>query len=232
MNKKIISCCLILLAAPLIIAMGVWMFQDRRYNLIILALVLVSMIPFFLSFEKRQRPTRRLMLIAVLTALSVASRFLFAEIPFFKPVTSIVIITGIYLGPEAGFLCGSFSALLSNFYFGQGPWTPFQMLTWGMLGFLSGLPSLLKNKDGRRMMEHPAALVLWGGFSGVIYSLVMDVWTTVSADSTFSWARYFSAITLSLPYTIVYGLSNIVFLLLLAKPLGKKLRRVMVKYGI
>ena len=97
----------------------------------------------FISFEKGKNDARRIVIIAVMTALSVAGRFVFAPIPFFKPVTAIVIITAIYLGSEAGFITGAFSAVVSNFYFGQGPWTPFQMLAWGLIGFLAAC--LLKN---------------------------------------------------------------------------------------
>ena len=70
-----------------------------------------------------------------MVALSVTGRF----IPFFKPVTALTVLTAVYLGGEAGFLCGALSAVISNFWFGQGPWTPFQMLAWGMIGLFAGL---------------------------------------------------------------------------------------------
>ena len=60
-------------------------------------------------------------------------------VPFFKPLTGIVMITGMALGPEAGFLTGAISGFVSNFIFGQGPWTPWQMFAFGVAGFLTGV---------------------------------------------------------------------------------------------
>ena len=160
-----------------------------------------------------------------MTALSVAGRFVFAPIPFFKPVTAIVIITAIYLGAEAGFITGAFSAVVSNFYFGQGPWTPFQMFAWGLIGFLAGLLA-------KRLLESKVLLIIFGALSGVAFSFIMDVWTTLWADGTFNIARFIASITTAAPFTVVYMVSNVIFLLLLTKPIGRKLQRLKTKYGI
>src|SRR5690625_7953059 len=88
---------------------------------------------------------------AVLIALSSISRVLFAPIPVFKPVSAIVILTAIYFGAEAGFLVGALTALLSNIYFGQGPWTPFQMFAWGIIGLIAGLPFIREKLINNRM---------------------------------------------------------------------------------
>ena len=106
--KKIIKYLCVFVVAPLIVLCGVFFFGDRKYAFISLALSVVACIPFFISFEKGKNDARRIVIIAVMTALSVAGRFVFAPIPFFKPVTAIVIITAIYLGSEAGFITGSF----------------------------------------------------------------------------------------------------------------------------
>ena len=102
------------------------------------------MVLFITGFERKVTGTRRMVLVAVMTAISVLGRF----IPFFKPITALTVITAMYLGGEAGFLVGSLSALLSNFYFGQGPWTAFQMLAWGLIGYVAGLiaESLKRNR--------------------------------------------------------------------------------------
>ena len=75
-----------------------------------------------------------------MAAMCVVGRTAFSIVPLpnFKPVTAIVMITGIAFGPEAGYLTGALAALLSNFLFGQGPWTPWQMFSWGIVGFLTG----------------------------------------------------------------------------------------------
>jgi len=223
--KKVIKYLCVFLVAPLIVLCGVFFLGDRKYAFVSLALSVVACIPFFVSFEKGKNDARRIVIIAVMTALSVAGRFVFAPIPFFKPVTAIVIITAIYLGAEAGFITGAFSAVVSNFYFGQGPWTPFQMFAWGLIGFLAGLLA-------KRLLESKVLLIIFGALSGVVFSFIMDVWTTLWADGTFNIARFIASITTAAPFTVVYMVSNVIFLLLLTKPFGRKLQRLKTKYGI
>jgi energy-coupling factor transport system substrate-specific component len=98
----------------------------------------LSCIPFFVHFELKSISAKEISLLAIMTVLSVLSRILFAEIPGFKPITAMIVITGISFGAEAGFMTGSLSAFISNIYFGQGPWTPFQMFSWGISGLLAG----------------------------------------------------------------------------------------------
>lgn len=223
--KKVIKYLCVFLVAPLIVLCGVFFLGDRKYAFVSLALSVVACIPFFVSFEKGKNDARRIVIIAVMTALSVAGRFVFAPIPFFKPVTAIVIITAIYLGAEAGFITGAFSAVVSNFYFGQGPWTPFQMFAWGLIGFLAGLLA-------KRLLESKVLFIIFGALSGVVFSFIMDVWTTLWADGTFNIARFIASITTAAPFTVVYMVSNVIFLLLLTKPIGRKLQRLKTKYGI
>lgn len=223
--KKVIKYLCVFLVAPFIVLCGVFFLGDRKYAFVSLALSVVACIPFFVSFEKGKNDARRIVIIAVMTALSVAGRFVFAPIPFFKPVTAIVIITAIYLGAEAGFITGAFSAVVSNFYFGQGPWTPFQMFAWGLIGFLAGLLA-------KRLLESKVLLIIFGALSGVVFSFIMDVWTTLWADGTFNIARFIASITTAAPFTVVYMVSNVIFLLLLTKPIGRKLQRLKTKYGI
>lgn len=223
--KKVIKYLCVFLVAPLIVLCGVFFLGDRKYAFVSLVLSVVACIPFFVSFEKGKNDARRIVIIAVMTALSVAGRFVFAPIPFFKPVTAIVIITAIYLGAEAGFITGAFSAVVSNFYFGQGPWSPFQMFAWGLIGFLAGLLA-------KRLVESKVLLIIFGALSGVVFSFIMDVWTTLWADGTFNIARFIASITTAAPFTVVYMVSNVIFLLLLTKPIGRKLQRLKTKYGI
>lgn len=224
-TKKVITYICVFLIAPIIVFAGVFLFDDRKYAFVSLALSVLACVPFFVSFERGKNDSRRIVIIAVMTAISVAGRFVFAPIPFFKPVTAIVIITAIYLGSEAGFITGAFSAVVSNFYFGQGPWTPFQMLAWGLIGFLAGLLA-------KRLMESKLLLVVYGAVSGVAFSFIMDIWTTLWADGTFNISRFIASITTAAPFTLVYMISNVVFLILLTKPIGSKLQRLKTKYGI
>ena len=165
--------------------------------------------------------SRRIVIISVIIALTVVGRF----IPFFKPVAALTIISGIYLGKEAGFLTGSLSILLSNFYFGQGPWTPFQMLAFGLIGLISALLSEpLKNSK--------VLLLIYGALSGLFLSAILDIWTVIWYNGGFDVNLYLTAFVTALPHTLLYVVSNVIFLLFLTKPFGEKLERIKIKYGI
>ncbi len=223
--KKWISYGLLVLAVPLVVVLGNTVFSGKQYAFVSLAVALLACIPFFLRFERGEANSIRLVLLAVLTALSVLGRLLFAVVPGFKPVTAMVILTAMYFGGEAGFLCGALTAVLSNFYFGQGPWTPFQMFAWGMVGLLAGI-------FARQLKASRLTLCIFGAVSGLVYSALMDVWTVLWAEGSFVLSRYLAAIVSSAGFTAIYCVSNVIFLLVLAKPLGKKLQRVCDKYGI
>ena len=96
---------------------------------------------------------------------------IFAPVPGFKPVAAMTAVCGMAFGRESGFLCGSLSAFISNFFFGQGPWTPFQMIAWGSIGWFAGV----LNKDGR-MEKHKISAVVFGIAAGIWFSLVMNLW--------------------------------------------------------
>ena len=117
------------------------------------------------------------------------------------------------------------SPLISDLYFGMGPWTPFQMLAWGMIGLISGAaaPALRRSR---------ALTVTFGALSGVIFSLIMDVWTVLWYNEGFSASLYLGACITALPHTALYAVSNMIFLFLLAVPYGKKLERIKLKYDI
>ena len=209
--KKWLGYGILCLLIPAVVLGGALIFRDRQYAYITLCVAVLSCLPFFLHFERSESDVKRLILIAVMVALSVAGRMLFAPLQYF--------------GSEAGFLTGALSAVLSNFYFGQGPWTPFQMFSWGMIGFFSGLLAPLLRRSR-------IALCIWGGIGGVLYSFLMDIWTVLWADGYFNLPRYFAAIASAVPVTAVYVVSNILFLLVLAKPIGKLLARMKTKYAL
>lgn len=222
--KKIIQIAA-LLAVPLVIALSAFA-GFLRWDITSVICAILCCIPFFLSFEKGSPSAAELILCAVMTAFSVAGRFVFAPLPFFKPVTAIVVLTGMYLNPHAGFMTGALSALISNIWFGQGAWTPFQMLSWGLIGYSAGL------LNRKKWLEKPLLLCIFGIASGCFYSLVMDVWTTLSADGSFVLARWLAAVIAALPVTAVYCASNVVFLIALRKPLSKRFNRLKEKYGV
>ena len=224
--RVIISLSIIFIVIPLVMYAGITMFGDRKYYFISIMIMILACVPFVLSFERRKPQPREILTIAVMSAISVAGRCLFVVTPGFKPVAAITAITGFSLGAEAGFLTGATSALVSNMFFGQGPWTPFQMFTWGMIGFIAGL----LGKTG--VMHKKIPLILFGIFAGVFFSFGMDIWGSISMYGVFSWEAYVLALSSAVPFTIVYAISNVIFLLLLTKPISEKLERIKHKYGI
>ncbi len=194
---------------------------EKRYIYVVTLFTVLSLFLFATGYENKRIGGRRLVIVSIMIAFSVIGRF----IPLFKPISAITIIAAIYLGAEAGFLTGSLSALISGFYFGIGPWTPFQMLAWGLVGLFAGVLSNV-------LVKSRVCLIVYGVLSGVFYSLVMDVWSVISYNGGLTLGDYTKALVAAIPHTALYVISNVLFLALLAKPIGKKLERVKIKYGI
>lgn len=209
------------LLIPVLVILCAVVFEGQRYLIISLGIAILSLLLFMTGVERRNIGSRRMVITAIMTALAVFGRF----IPVFKPITAICVMTAMYLGAEAGFLSGALSVLISNIYFGQGPWTPFQMLGFGLIGLFAGYLS-------EPLKRSVVFLLTYGVLSGVAYSFIMDIWTVLWYSGGFDPNLYLAALLSALPFTILYAVSNIAFLLLLRKPVGSKLGRVKIKYGV
>ncbi len=219
--RRLLRVAIPFLAVPGLVLLGALVFDEKRHLIVSFGVALLALLLFGAGFDRKKIGARRLVIVAVMTALSIVGRL----IPVFKPIAALTILTAMYLGSEAGFLVGAMSALVSNFYFGQGPWTPFQMLAWGLIGLAAGyLAGPLKKSR--------AFLLFYGLIAGVFFSFVMDVWTVLWYNGTFSPALWVSAVAAAVPHTAMYSASNLLFLWFLAKPIGEKLERVRVKYGV
>lgn len=194
---------------------------------LVLLLSILSCVPFVIRFERRkgERIGREIAVLAVLIGLSSLGRFVFVWLPGFKPLGAVAILAGIYLGGDAGFMVGSLSMVVSNFYFGHGPWTLFQMVAFGLIGFGAGLL-------GRVLRNRTVPAALYGVLSALFFSMLMDVWTALWMDGSFVLTRYVALVLAAMPFTVVYAVSNVLFLLILMKPVGHTLTRLRVKYGI
>lgn len=186
------------------------------------------MLPFAFVFEKRTPKARELMLIAVLAAIAVAGRAAFFMLPQFKPVVAIVIITGVSLGAEAGFLVGALTGFVSNFFFGQGPWTPWQMFCFGIIGFLAGI--LFKN--GKLKSSKPS-LCLYGGLSTFfIYGGIINIGSLLMFTADFSWKALVATYISGFWFDIVHAIATVFFLYMISQPMIEKIDRIKVKYGL
>ncbi|MBR1740086.1 MAG: ECF transporter S component [Ruminococcus sp.] len=212
-------------AFVLLSAGGAVILRERSVSWLLFSAAVLGCAVIFETFERREDSSNEVAAAAVMTALCVAGRLMFAFLPAVKPCMAVITISGIYLGAGQGAVIGALSMLVSNFYFSQGMWTPFQMLLWGLTGLGAGALSGVLRKSR-------AALCLYGLITGVAFSLLMDVWSTFWADNGFTLRRFLSFAVTSAGFTAGYAVSNAVFLLVLIKPAERIFERLYNKYGI
>lgn len=164
-------------------------------------------------------------IMAALCAIAIASRIAFFFLPQIKPMAAVVIIAGIALGREAGFMTGAVSAFVSNFYFGQGSWTPFQMFALGLIGYLAGI---FFRRGGSRWLVAIYGLIA----AVVVYGGIVDINTIFFTSGRPNLPLVLAVYAQGLPFNFIYGLSTAVFLLLLYRPLLRQLERLQRKYRI
>ncbi|MEX2104005.1 MAG: ECF transporter S component, partial [Bacilli bacterium] len=110
--------------------------ENGHYTIVFsFVMLMLAMFPFFLRFEMKKTDARIVVLISILAAIAAIGRIPFAALPSIQPTSFVIIVTGLAFGAETGFMVGATAALVSNFFLGQGPWTPWQMFAWGMMGF-------------------------------------------------------------------------------------------------
>ncbi|MDD6736181.1 MAG: energy-coupling factor transporter ATPase [Clostridiales bacterium] len=227
-GRTIAAALLILLAIPLTIYIGVYYFQDRKYYFISLLIILETIIPFCMVFEAGRPQARELVIISVLCAIAVTGRAAFYMLPQFKPVVALVIIAGVCFGGETGFLVGAVTGFVSNFFFGQGPWTPWQMFAFGIIGFISGV---LFKKGFLRKTK--ASLCIFGAIATVIiYGGIMNPATVIMSQDKLNFAMIKAAYISGVPFDLVHAASTAFFLWFISEPMIDKLDRIKVKYGL
>jgi energy-coupling factor transport system substrate-specific component len=219
--KYVIFLCLL----TLISVVGGVIFVDKSLSWIILTAAILICALFFTAFECRQISPAEISVIAVLTAISILGRLAFAGIPAFKPCSAVIIIAGIYFGAQNGFMVGALTAFVSNFYFSQGMWTPFQMIIWGLTGFFAGL-------FWKILSESRLALAVFGAVSGAVFSFFMDFWSAIWADNSFVLSRFLTLISTSAWFTLCYAVSNVIFLMIFISPAKRIFNRLSLKYNI
>lgn len=226
--KKMITFLVVFIIIPVLLYLT-WRLDSKKYYITSVILIILSMVPFFLRFEKRKPQARELVTLAVLCAIAVISRVAFIMVPHFKPMAGIVMIAGLAFGSEVGFLTGAISAFVSNFVFMQGVWTPWQMFAYGIGGFVIGF----LGKTGVLKQEKRIPVAIVGGL--VILCLVGPILDTsslftmgIEINMDFVKTTYMYG----LPLNAVHAVATTITLFLLAKPMCEKLDRIKVKYGV
>ncbi len=173
--------------------------------------------------------TRDLVTLAVLCAIGVASRVAFIMVPHFKPVIGIVMITGMAFGARAGFITGAMTAFVSNFMFGQGPWTLFQMLGYGMGGALAGLAQKYRFIDNKKRLLSTLFAV---ATTLLVVGPILDTSTLVTAVNVITVETVSAVYLAGLPINLKLAIATGITVFVLGKPMTAKLERMKVKYGV
>lgn len=214
-----------LLAVPVLMVTLALSGVDATAGLTLLvALLAVGLV--FASFEASRPPLRQLMPTAVLAATAAAGRVLFAPIPDVKPVSAIAVIAGATLGRRSGFMVGAVAALVSNFFFGQGSWTPWQMYAWGLVGYLGGVFA------DRGLLERGGVLYAWGFLSALMYGAILNGYYVLGLVRPLTWPSVLAAYAAGFPLDCVHGVATAAFLAAIWLPWGRAIRRVVAKYDL
>lgn len=227
MKKSQIATLLVfLLLIPATLYLGKQL-PGKSYYITGTLIILELMVPFFMAFEGRKVQARELVLIAVLCALAIVGRVAI-PLPHFKATFAIILLTGIAFGPETGFMVGAITAFVSNFFYGQGPFTPWQMMGYGAGGMLAGFlfrKGLLPRKPWIMAVFGFLAVILWIG-------PLMDSSSLFLMFSKITWPAVITVFLAGLEVNISNAICTVLVLLLFGKPLLEKLDRVKLKYGM
>ena len=227
-KRTLFAVFLILIMIPLTICAGVFFFDDRKYYFTSIMIIIETMLPFLMIFETRKPKARELIVISVLCAIAVAGRAVFFMLPQFKPVIAIVIISGVCFGSETGFLVGAVTGFVSNFFFGQGPWTPWQMFAFGIIGFIAGI---LFGKGFIRNTK--VSLSIFGFLSTfIIYGGIMNPASIIMWQRKLTLEMIATSYVVGMPLDLIHALGTALFLWFISEPMTEKLERIKVKYGL
>ncbi|HZK43524.1 MAG TPA: ECF transporter S component [Syntrophomonadaceae bacterium] len=182
-------------------------------------LAVTILILVLISFETQKLSINYLVLIATVSSFAAIGRIIFMGIANFQPTTFIVMIVGYTWGSQAGFIVGMVSAFVSNLYLGQGPWTPWQMLGWGLCGLLAGL--LGKGQNSLRFLP----FVILAGLCGLFFGSIMNIWHWLAFTFPLNWKTLIAVCATSLTFDVVHAVGNLVFAFILGKPFYIVLKR-------
>ena len=208
------------LAGSVAFAAAIWSALDRSHEGLSLLLVAFALLAAgFAWLDRRPDSSKELVMIATLGAVAAAGRVLFAAIPGVQPVTVIAVVAGVALGARSGFAVGAIAAFVSNFFLGQGAWTPWQMLAWGACGVAGALAAPL--------LQRRVALAAFCFVLGLGFSAFMDVWTWLAFYDEHTWQTFVAVHARGLPFDLSHAIGNV----LIALAAGPELRRLLDRYG-
>ena len=202
--------------------------MDKFSALIMIVFSLLFVLYFIYLYESRTSGTKEIAVVALIGAFSAAARIPFAPLPSVQPCTFIILVSGYVLGETAGFMIGAETAFLSNFFLGQGPWTPWQMLGWGLAGVIG---SLFQRCCAGRKYELYLFVVL-GIAVGYLFGLIMNTWYWLAYTYPHTLPGLILTETMAFPFDTLHAASNAIFIQLFAPKFIKILKKYKDRYGI
>ena len=225
-KSNIATLVVFLLLIPATLYLGAKL-PGRVYYITGTLIIAELMIPFFMTFEGHKPQAREMVLMAVLCAMAIAGRVAI-PIPNFKAIFAIIMLAGIAFGPETGFVVGAISAFASNFFYSQGPYTPWQMMAYGAGGMLAGF-CFAKG----RLSREPWMMATFGFFGVLLWvSPLLDCSHIFLMLSVINVDSVIATLLSSFPVNLSQATCTALVLFFFGRPLLGKLDRVKRKYGI
>ena len=215
----------LLLAVPAAMAACALLGVDATAGLSLLVVSLVVVL-FMAGYEASRPALRQVVHTATMGAVAAAGRILFAPVPDVKPVSAIVIVAGATLGRRNGFMVGAIAALVSNMFFGQGIWTPWQAYAWGLMGYVAGVLA------DAGAFHRKWVLYLYAFVAPLGYGLVLNGFYVLGYVRPLTWVGVLAAFAAGLPLDLVHAVATVGFLAAIWVPWGRSIRRVVRKYDL
>ena len=223
-NLVTLLVCFLLIPATLYLGAQL---PGRSYYITGTLIIIELMIPFFMAFEGRKPQARELVVLAVMCAIAIAGRVAI-PIPNFKATFALIMLAGIAFGPEAGFMVGAITAFASNFFYGQGAYTPWQMFSYGAGGMLAGF-CFAKG----RLPQKPLVMAVFGFLATILWvGPLLDCSHIFLMVSIINWDSMIAAFVSGFPVNLSQAICTVLVMLLFARPLLDKLDRIKIKYGM
>lgn len=209
----------IIIAVLLVAAGGDNIITRQGWDLLSAEIMLALLFLFYCGFERDKSSSREISIIAVLAAVAAVGRIPFAFLPGVQPTTFLVISSGFVYGPQAGFMVGSTAALVSNFFLGQGPWTPVQMLAWGLAGSMAGLIKKIYPSVGIKV------LCLYSFIWGYLFGWLVNLWFWTAFIRPLTWQSFLTTYIASFWFDTLHALGNAAFCFLFGSGFIKVMTR-------
>ena len=225
-KSQIVMFVMLLAVIPATLLLGMRL-PGRSYYLLSAVVALEILVPFFMAFEGRRPRPRELVTVAVMAALVTIARVA-VPLPSFKPTFAVIMLAGIAFGPETGFIVGALGALGSDFFYGQGPFTPWQMMAYGMAGVLSGLGFA----EGRLARKNWVMGVYCFVCTVLFIGPLLDTSTVTIIATKFTWENMLPIYLSGFPVNVMQGLCSFITLFFFGNEILEKLERVKTQYGM